>query len=233
MADVQGGGYANYIAPAASGLFGIITGAMQNQWNRKMVREQNEYNSPAQQMARYRAAGLNPNLIYGQGNSGNQSAPVSQVVPDVAEAVGKGLSLSTQKKQLSMLQDQGTRQADANIALTYSKTHNEDMKALINMYRGIFESAREPYFGEMAKTQFESAKAQLANWLKDLGVKQAQLLNLQMDKQIKQQVLTERSYYNQLHQYGMERNDPWYFRQGLNYWNKGKAWINQHLFRSP
>lgn len=32
---------------------------------------QNVYNSPEQQMARFKAAGLNPNLIYGQGNSGN------------------------------------------------------------------------------------------------------------------------------------------------------------------
>lgn len=31
---------------------------------------QNEYNSPQAQMARFQAAGLNPNLIYGQGNSG-------------------------------------------------------------------------------------------------------------------------------------------------------------------
>lgn len=32
---------------------------------------QNDYNSPANQMARFKAAGLNPNLIYGQGNAGN------------------------------------------------------------------------------------------------------------------------------------------------------------------
>lgn len=32
------------------------------------------YNSPAAQMARFKEAGLNPNLIYGQGNSGNVSA---------------------------------------------------------------------------------------------------------------------------------------------------------------
>lgn len=35
---------------------------------------QNEYNSPENQMARFKAAGLNPNLIYGQGNSGNAGA---------------------------------------------------------------------------------------------------------------------------------------------------------------
>jgi len=36
---------------------------------------QNAYNDPAAQMARFRGAGLNPNLIYGQGNSGNAAAP--------------------------------------------------------------------------------------------------------------------------------------------------------------
>ena len=37
-------------------------------WNR-----QNEYNSPEAQMRRFKAAGLNPNLIYGQTNT---AAPV-------------------------------------------------------------------------------------------------------------------------------------------------------------
>lgn len=35
-------------------------------WNRA-----NEYNSPQNQMARFKSAGLNPNLIYSQGNPGN------------------------------------------------------------------------------------------------------------------------------------------------------------------
>jgi len=44
---------------------------------------QNEYNSPANQMKRFQEAGLNPHLIYGQGNSGN-SSPVAS--PDVQSA---------------------------------------------------------------------------------------------------------------------------------------------------
>ena len=36
------------------------------------IDKQNQYNSPAAQMARFKAAGLNPNLIYGQGTPGNQ-----------------------------------------------------------------------------------------------------------------------------------------------------------------
>lgn len=44
---------------------------------------QNSYNSPQAQMQRFQQAGLNPHLIYGQGNSGNAS-PVS--TPDAPPA---------------------------------------------------------------------------------------------------------------------------------------------------
>lgn len=74
---------------AAGGLVGtagnaIWQGAMNKKtrkWNEKMYYQQrtdalsdwnrqNEYNSPAQVMARFKDAKLNPNLIYGQGNEG-------------------------------------------------------------------------------------------------------------------------------------------------------------------
>ena len=41
---------------------------MQNQWNIEQWNRENAYNSPAAQMARYKAAGLNSDLIYGQQN---------------------------------------------------------------------------------------------------------------------------------------------------------------------
>lgn len=40
----------------------------QNQWNIEQWNRENEYNSPSAQMARYKSAGLNPDLIYGQPN---------------------------------------------------------------------------------------------------------------------------------------------------------------------
>lgn len=44
--------------------------------------KQNEYNTPANQMQRFRDAGLNPNLIYGQGNAGNASPiPTPDTLP--------------------------------------------------------------------------------------------------------------------------------------------------------
>ena len=39
--------------------------------NRQMWELQNQYNTPENQMLRYKQAGLNPNLIYGQGTPGN------------------------------------------------------------------------------------------------------------------------------------------------------------------
>lgn len=55
----------------------------QAQANEKFIDKQNLYNSPAMQMSRYDQAGLNPNLIYGQGSSGNQASPARYEAPHV------------------------------------------------------------------------------------------------------------------------------------------------------
>lgn len=72
----------------------IFTNFAQQKHNRKMYNLQkndalafwhlqNQYNSPEQQMGRLKAAGLNPNLVYGQssGAASGQASPVS--TPDV------------------------------------------------------------------------------------------------------------------------------------------------------
>ena len=47
---------------------------------------QNAYNSPAAQMQRFKQAGLNPNLIYGRGDSGNAGAVSQASPPSVSRA---------------------------------------------------------------------------------------------------------------------------------------------------
>lgn len=49
----------------------------------EMTDKMNYYNSPAQQMQRFRDAQLNPNLIYGQASSGNQSVLPKYNAPDI------------------------------------------------------------------------------------------------------------------------------------------------------
>lgn len=54
--------------------------AYQNQANTEYLNQQNQYNSPASQMRRFEEAGLNKNLIFGQGTPGNQ--PSAQQAAD-------------------------------------------------------------------------------------------------------------------------------------------------------
>lgn len=91
--------WSNPIGSGISGIFGLAGSALnyyyqnklqdkQNQFNLDMWNLQNEYNSPQAQMKRYEEAGLNPALIYSQGNPGNASnAPVQGVpeAPDVSK----------------------------------------------------------------------------------------------------------------------------------------------------
>lgn len=45
--------------------------------NRKIQNEQRVYDSPEEQMKRYKAAGLNPNMIYGSGSSAGAAFPIA------------------------------------------------------------------------------------------------------------------------------------------------------------
>lgn len=77
------------IASAAGSLLSNVFGSIfSNNSAKKVARENrqfalemwnknNEYNTPLNQMNRLKEAGLNPNLMYGQGTTGNASAPAS------------------------------------------------------------------------------------------------------------------------------------------------------------
>lgn len=82
-------------------------------YNWKMLKYQNTYNSPVEQMARFRAAGLNPNLIYGQGNAGNMSSAPSSpryqtvdVAGGVQNTVGTALAVRAQEQQMKLMESQ-------------------------------------------------------------------------------------------------------------------------------
>lgn len=53
--------------------YNLMLARQQNQWNLEQWQRENDYNSPTSQMARLRQAGLNPDLMYGQGTTGNSA----------------------------------------------------------------------------------------------------------------------------------------------------------------
>lgn len=60
-------------------LYNLRLAQMQNQWNIAQWERENEYNSPAAQKARLKAAGLNADMMYGQGALSNVAASSPQL----------------------------------------------------------------------------------------------------------------------------------------------------------
>ena len=58
---------------ASTRQYNLMLARLQNKWNIEQWQRENDYNSPTAQMARFRSAGLNPNLIYGQQNTSASS----------------------------------------------------------------------------------------------------------------------------------------------------------------
>lgn len=76
-------------------------------WNR-----QNQYNAPESQMNRFKEAGLNPNLIYGQGNAGNATTMPKFNAPTLREKT----RLPDMTGVLPSYQDYKLKEANVDIA---------------------------------------------------------------------------------------------------------------------
>lgn len=99
--------------PIVTAAIGLASNVIGNLFGKANWREQQEYNSPANQMARYRAAGLNPNVIYGAGgvSAGNASTQAPyQAMPISGSDV---LAMANAVKQ-SKLMDAEIRKANAD-----------------------------------------------------------------------------------------------------------------------
>lgn len=131
----------------------------QQQQNKDLWDYQNAYNTPAQQMARLKAAGLNPNLIYGSGTGGpagpipSAEVPTKQVIRPNIDASG------------AFSAHLNARQADAQYAATLQnmdlmKTTGNLKEAQIAMQNlKLYEQAnKNKYAPVMAKAAADTAQ---------------------------------------------------------------------------
>lgn len=225
----------------------IIHSMVQNRMSKKAWRVQQRYNTPANQMARYNAAGLNPNLIYAQGNSGNAGQAYAQEAPalDAIGPIGKAMALNIATKRYAMMEgqrimqgqnialnetrnrlaSQELRKNDALIQNIYAKTYNEDIKSLMNRLKSSELEAKLPFVGEQARYSVEVQKARINQMIRDMDVKQASLLNMKLDRQIKDSVLQEKAltidegkYYQKIRHnlgIGVNKNDNFLYKGGV------------------
>lgn len=144
-----------------------------NMWNL-----QNEYNSPAQQMARIRAAGLNSNLVYGNGVTGNSSGSTPQYEPakfnaptmqayrgwnlGISDAISQYLAYRTSKAQVdnmeaqnSLIRQQTATEAtkQANIAASTSRSEFD-----LNMAKELKDVSVSSAIADMNQKQAGAAQ---------------------------------------------------------------------------
>lgn len=104
-------------------------------WQRdqEQINKMNAYNTPAMQMQRFKEAGLNPNLIYGQGSPGQQTQLAKYNQPkaeynyksrDFTQVLSNFYTIERQKLFNDKLKE--------DIQKTRQQTVNEGLKAAIN-----------------------------------------------------------------------------------------------------
>lgn len=137
---------------------------------------QNEYNHPSSQMARLRAAGLNPNLAYGNGVDGNASGAVRssdtgswnpRSAPiDLGGAAGQGLAamydVQLKEAQIDNLRVQNTvleqekllKAANVLNTTADTQTKNFDLQLKNEIKKYSVEAARVGVQKTLADTQY-------------------------------------------------------------------------------
>ena len=98
----------------------------QNKWNLDQWNRNNAYNSPAAQMQRFKAAGLNPDLMYQQGTPGISSSPAQGSNPIPKQPFRMDLD-PTMFAQLSLIDAQKKNiDADTQVKLADAEGRQQD-----------------------------------------------------------------------------------------------------------
>lgn len=92
-----------------------------------MWNKMNMYNTPEAQMARFAAGGLNPHLIYGQGNSGNASSTPAYQPPSIQYRYAAGNAGSAIAALLPTLMSVGTWMQDMKLKETEIERRQADV----------------------------------------------------------------------------------------------------------
>lgn len=189
------------------------------QRNLQMWNLQNEYNSPTQQMARLRTAGLNPNLVYGNGVTGNSSGSAPQYQPadikraelspyrgwnqGLSDAVSNFLAFRSNRAQVenmeaqnSLIRQQTATEATRQANIAASTARSEFDLSQANRLRDVSVSMAE---AQMSKAQHDASTAwsqSQQSWIKTNVDRALQETRIRLGKQEYEQMVqaTRRLY---------------------------------------
>lgn len=155
----------------------------QRKWNEDMWNKQNAYNTPAMQMERLKKAGLNPALMYGQGNVGNaekvqgyQQPQTENIGANVAQAAAAGTQVDMLQEHKAVLRAEAIQKlANAeNLKSTSNRTNQLVQAELSNITSGTAKIDKEAQLIEQTiKHQKDTGMLKgdiLGNIAKTLGI---------------------------------------------------------------
>ena len=138
----------------------------QNQWNIDQWNRENEYNTPLNQMNRYKSAGLNPDLMYGQQNlsaaspemtAGEGATPMDYSPVANGPTIGEAASIAANARLTNAQAKLAESQADKVDSETVGQTINNE------------------WLPKLLKGQTEINEADVKQKLADAGLKGKQI----------------------------------------------------------
>jgi len=201
---------------------------------------QNEYNSPASQMERYRAAGLNPRLMYGTGggaSAGNQQSRPQPHVADVKNVFDKMelpfLQMLTQYQDYkNKIETEGLIKTQKE--LTFQRAVTEGINQKLGTAGVIIKGAQASRASEIINTQLEYQKSQTDKVQQDIreGLWRLNKQNPQLIAKLKLENTKlgfENAYNQVLRELGIDVNSPWYVKFGAEIFNT----VNEAIKKNP
>lgn len=207
------------ITAGVSGLFGLGSKAVSNNANKELAEyqyskdlemwnRQNAYNTPSAQMQRFQDAGLNKNLIYGQGSPGNAQQLPKYQAPTVDYETDLGVGKLPE--YINQFQDVRNKKATednikANTELSKQRAQNDAIKnailAIDSKRKGIDLKKAEgllPY-------QLQIGKSTADLQTEKLSTQKATTKNIEAETVFKK-------YRNELNRLGIHTSDNVLFR---------------------
>lgn len=141
--------------------YNLMLAQMQNDWSQDQWERENEYNTPQNQRKRLEAAGLNADLMYGNGGVQNIAAS-SPSMTSGAPSSPTDMSALGQKKTIGdMIRDsQATRLAEAQIKQVEAQTRKTSAEAGISETQLEYEDVKQRLGIDLNRQTFDNAKEQ-------------------------------------------------------------------------
>lgn len=180
---------ASAAAPAIGSVFGLIGAKkrmkLQNDYNMQLAKYQNdlnlaqwerenEYNSPVNQMARLKEAGINPRMAFGDSASSQAAsspalvAGAMQAPTNLAEtmqtAFGQFQSVFNQMNQIHAIQAE-IRNKDAQTAMYHSMTNINEITSRLKALEEIMRTKQNYYYDMDKRTSLQFKRWAMTNMI--------------------------------------------------------------------